>query len=734
MRPFFLSFLSFFRSFSSFRASPFIREGACTVDGERQRSAPQSAEAVCFERERERTLRERDLFALFFFFLQKRALYSIYKEYIHITEMSACYHQSAASMARQSSFASSSSCRRDEHRSASLKISSKATPRRRRRQKGDNNANTVVTTNALVPGPDDQKVQRNPRPEYIPGKIQDPRYVRVFDTTLRDGEQSPGATLTSTEKVQIATNLAKLGVDIIEAGFPIASPDDLEAVRNIAKVVGNKVYEDGYVPVICGLSRANEKDIACAWEGVRHAVRPRIHTFIATSPIHMEYKLKKTPDEVVNIAVKAVKFAKSLGCEDIEFSPEDAGRSEPEFLYRILKAVVDAGATTINIPDTVGFCLPDEFGRLIKGIKENVIDVSANDAIISTHCQNDLGLSTANSLAGIANGARQVECTINGIGERAGNASLEEIAMSVIMRGQNQLNGAYMGVNPVYIYQTSRMVSEYSGMLVQPHKAIVGANAFAHESGIHQDGMLKNKSTYEIIAPETIGVFRAEDDCGVVMGKHSGRHALKSKLGQMGVTLADDQLNAFFDRFKLVAETKTGGVSDVELMALLRDEMEVEEGKEFYTLVDVQVVCGTMGLPTATVKIIDQGTERISACVGTGPVDAVYKAIDAVVGKSVELTEYNVKAVTQGIESLATTRVTIKPTDESTAETITNNQTEARGTRTFTATGADTDIVVSSARAYLSALNRMLSSNAKLTTTSGSSSLIESSSSEIVSR
>ncbi|CAL6305444.1 unnamed protein product [Bathycoccus prasinos] len=613
-----------------------------------------------------------------------------------------CYHQSAASMARQSSFASSS-CSRGNDRSLSL--ASKMT---RRRQKGD----TTVVTNALVPGPDDAKVQRNPRPEYVPGKIADPQYVRVFDTTLRDGEQSPGATLTSTEKVQIATNLAKLGVDIIEAGFPIASPDDLEAVRNIAKVVGNKVYEDGYVPVICGLSRANEKDIACAWEGVRHAVRPRIHTFIATSPIHMEYKLKKTPDEVVNIAVKAVKFAKSLGCEDIEFSPEDAGRSEPEFLYRILKAVVDAGATTINIPDTVGFCLPDEFGRLIKGIKENVIDVSANDAIISTHCQNDLGLSTANSLAGIANGARQVECTINGIGERAGNASLEEIAMSVIMRGQNQLNGAYMGVNPVYIYQTSRMVSEYSGMLVQPHKAIVGANAFAHESGIHQDGMLKNKSTYEIIAPETIGVFRDEDDCGVVMGKHSGRHALKSKLGQMGVTLADDQLNAFFDRFKLVAETKTGGVSDVELMALLRDEMEVEEGKEFYTLVDVQVVCGTMGLPTATVKIIDQGTEKISACVGTGPVDAVGH---------------------EGIESLATTRVTIKPTDESTAETITNNQTEARGTRTFTATGADTDIVVSSARAYLSALNRMLSSNAKLTT-SGSSSLIESSSSEIVSR
>jgi 2-isopropylmalate synthase len=599
--------------------------------------------------------------------------------------------------------------------SSSRSFSASLNPRFSSRKSG-NGSKKETQMRALVAGPDDEKVIRAKRPQYSPGKIEDEKYVRVFDTTLRDGEQSPGATLTSTEKLQIATNLAKLGVDIIEAGFPIASPDDLEAVRNIAKVVGNNVYEDGYVPVICGLSRANEKDIACAWEGVRHAQRPRIHTFIATSPIHMEYKLKKTPDEVVAIAVKAVLFAKSLGCEDIEFSPEDAGRSDPVFLYRILKAVVDAGATTINIPDTVGFCLPDEFGRLIKGIKENVIDVSANDAVISTHCQNDLGLSTANSLAGILNGARQVECTINGIGERAGNASLEEIVMACIMRGQMQLNGCYMGINPVYIYQTSRMVSEYSGMLVQPHKAIVGANAFAHESGIHQDGMLKNKSTYEIIAPETIGVFREEDDCGVVMGKHSGRHALKSKLKQLGVAaMADDQLNTFFDRFKLVAETKTGGVSDNELLALLRDEIEVEEGKEFYTLVDVQVVCGTMGLPTATVKIIDsEQNVRIHACVGTGPVDAVYKAIDAIIGQpSVELTEYNVKAVTQGIESLATTRVSIKPLDSTIAEQIVNNQTGSTIARTFIGTGADTDIVVSSARAYLSALNRMVSSIAK---------------------
>ena len=435
--------------------------------------------------------------------------------------------------------------------------------------------------------------------------------------------------MTSKEKLDIARNLAKLGVDIIEAGFPIASPDDLEAVRNIAKHVGNEVYPDGYVPVICGLSRANKKDIDCSWEGVRHALRPRIHTFIATSKIHMEDKLRKTPDEVVAIAVEAVTYARSLGCDDVEFSPEDAGRSEPAFLHRILKAVVAAGATTLNIPDTVGICLPEEFGLLIAGIRTNV----PGEYIISTHCQNDLGLSTANSLAGVANGARQVECTINGIGERAGNASLEEVVMAIWMRGQEKIFGAYTGINPVYIYPCSKMVKEFSGMAVQPHKAIVGANAFAHESGIHQDGMLKNKKTYEIIAPETIGYFRGEGDVGVVMGKHSGRHALKSKLAQLGYPLEAEALDEVFNRFKLVAEQKTGGVDDEEIIALVTSEANYEEGTVSWKLEDVQVVCGTMGLPTATVKMTGpDAITRISATVGSGPVDAVYKAIDELVG------------------------------------------------------------------------------------------------------
>jgi len=294
---------------------------------------------------------------------------------------------------------------------------------------------------------------RRRRPEYIPNRINDPDYVRIFDTTLRDGEQSPGATLTSTEKLQIARMLAKLGVDIIEAGFPIASPDDFNAVKQIADTVGNEVFEDGYVPVICGLSRANEKDIARAWDAVKGAKRPRIHTFIATSPIHMKAKLNKTPDEVVEIAVNAVKYAKSLGCNDIEFSPEDAGRSEPEFLLRILSAVVEAGATTLNIPDTTGWNMPWEFGNLIKTLRENV--KGGENVIFSTHCQNDLGLATANTLAGALNGARQLECTINGIGERAGNASLEEVVMSLALKGSTHFAGGpgtgklYTAINPV---------------------------------------------------------------------------------------------------------------------------------------------------------------------------------------------------------------------------------------------------------------------------------------------
>ncbi|XP_043811814.1 2-isopropylmalate synthase 2, chloroplastic isoform X3 [Manihot esculenta] len=394
---------------------------------------------------------------------------------------------------------------------------------------------------------------RRRRPQYIPNHISDPSYVRIFDTTLRDGEQSPGATLTSKEKLDIARQLSKLGVDIIEAGFPAASKDDFEAVKTIAKEVGNAVDEDDYVPVICGLSRCNEKDIRTAWEAVQYAKRPRIHTFIATSPIHMQYKLKKSKEEVLEIARNMVRFARSLGCDDVEFSPEDAGRSDREFLYQILGEVIKAGATTLNIPDTVGITLPNEFGQLIADIKANTPGIE--NVVISTHCQNDLGLSTANTLAGAYAGARQLEVTINGIGERAGNASLEEVVMAIKCRGEHVLGGLYTGINPKRITMASKMVEEYTGLQLQPHKAIVGANAFAHESGIHQDGMLKHKGTYEIISPEDIGLERS-NDAGIVLGKLSGRHALKDRLNELGYELNDEQLGNIFWRFKAIAEQK----------------------------------------------------------------------------------------------------------------------------------------------------------------------------------
>ena len=545
------------------------------------------------------------------------------------------------------------------------------------------------------------------RPVYEPGNISDANYVRIFDTTMRDGEQSPGATLTPKEKLDIARQLSRLGVDVIEAGFPITSPDDLDAVRQVAMSVGNEVDDDGYVPVICGLSRAHPLDIDAAWEAVRHAKRPRVHTFIATSDIHLKYKLKKTPDEVVELAVRAVKYARSLGCTDIEFSPEDAGRSDRAFLYRILEAVIEAGATTLNIPDTVGICLPDEFGRLIADIKANTKGIEK--AVISVHCQNDLGLSTANSLAGVANGARQVECTVNGIGERAGNASLEEVVMAMYVRGMDHFDGVFTGIQHEHLTLASRMVQNYSGMSVQPHKAIVGANAFAHESGIHQDGMLKNKSTYEIIAPEVIGLTR-QDEAGIVLGKHSGRHAIRSRLEQLGYEgFQEDEIDDIFKRFKQLADQKKG-VEDADLEALVNDRLF--DADSVWTLLDLQVVCGTMGLPAAVVKMVGpDGLAKIGNAVGTGPVDAAYKAVDALVRVPAVLVEYQVSSVTEGINALASTRVVIQPDEQIHASSISyevNPQTRLARVRTFRSTGAASDIVEASVRAYVSALNKMI--------------------------
>ncbi|KAJ6682538.1 2-ISOPROPYLMALATE SYNTHASE 1 CHLOROPLASTIC [Salix koriyanagi] len=505
------------------------------------------------------------------------------------------------------------------------------------------------------------------RPVYVPNKISDPNYIRIFDTTLRDGEQSPGATLTSKEKLDIARQLAKLGVDIIEAGFPAASKDDFEAVKMIANEVGNRVDSEGYVPVICGLSRCNEKDIRAAWEAVKDAKRPRIHTFIATSGIHMEYKLRKSKKEVVEIASSMVSFARSLGCDDVEFSPEDAGRSEREFLYEILA----------NTP----------------GI-ENVI--------ISTHCQNDLGLSTANTLSGACAGARQVEVTINGIGERAGNASLEEVVMVIKCRGEHVLGGLYTGINTRHITMASKMVEEYTGLRVQPHKAIVGANAFAHESGIHQDGMLKHKGTYEIISPEDIGLERS-NDAGIVLGKLSGRHALKDRLHELGYELDDAQLGNIFWRFKAVAETKKR-VTDADLIALVSDE--VFQPENVWKLLDLQVTCGTLGLSTATVKLVNaDGEEHVACSLGTGPVDSAYKAVDLIVKEPVTLLEYSMNAVTEGIDAIATTRVLIRGEDQ---HAPTHALTDKPLQRTFSGSGAGMDIVVSSVKAYVGALNKML--------------------------
>jgi len=518
-----------------------------------------------------------------------------------------------------------------------------------------------------------------------------PDRIIIFDTTLRDGEQSPGATLNVDEKLTIARQLARLGVDVIEAGFPFASPGDFEAVQKIAQQVGT---EDG--PTICGLARATKQDIQAAAEAVKPAAKGRIHTFIATSDIHLEHKLRKTRAEVLEIAPEMVAYAKSF-VNDVEFSPEDAGRSDPEFLYQVLERAIAAGATTVNIPDTVGYTTPEEFGRLIRGIKENVPNI--DQAIISVHGHNDLGLAVANFLEAVKNGARQLECTINGIGERAGNAALEELVMALYVR--RQYFNPFLGRPPEseepltridtrQLYKTSRLVSNLTGMFVQPNKAIVGANAFAHESGIHQDGVLKNRLTYEIMDAQLIGLT----DNQIVLGKHSGRNAFRTRLRELGFDLDDHELNKAFVRFKELADKKKE-ITDWDLESIVNDE--IQQPPEFFRLELVQVSCGNQSRPTATVTLVTpEGQELTDAAIGTGPVDAVYRAINRVVNVPNELIEFTVQSVTAGIDAIGEVTIRLR-----------------QGDRVFSGHAANTDIIVASAHAYINALNRLYASTQK---------------------
>jgi 2-isopropylmalate synthase len=509
--------------------------------------------------------------------------------------------------------------------------------------------------------------------------------ILIFDTTLRDGEQCPGATLNVEEKLIIARQLAKLGVDVIEAGFAIASPGDFEAVQKIADTVGT---EDG--PIICSLARAIKADIKAAAESIKPAAHGRIHTFISTSDIHLEYQLRKSRSEVLAIASEMVAYAKSF-CDDIEFSPMDATRTDPDYLYEVLEAAIASGATTVNIPDTVGYTTPEEFGALIRGIKQNVRGI--DKAIISVHGHNDLGLAVANFLEAVKNGARQMECAINGIGERAGNTALEEIVMALHVR--RQYFNPYLGraaeslepltnIDTTQIYKTSRLVSNFTGMLVQANKAIVGANAFAHESGIHQDGILKNKLTYEIMDAQSIGL----SDNQIVLGKHSGRHAFGARLKELGFDVSEQELNKAFVRFKELADKKKE-ITDWDLEAIVNDE--IRQVVQAFQLEHVQVSCGDRALPTATVTILTpEGQELTDAAVGTGPVDAVYKAINRLIDVPNQLIEFSVQSVTAGIDALG--EVTIRLRHES---------------GIFSGHAANTDIIVASASAYINALNKL---------------------------
>jgi 2-isopropylmalate synthase len=527
--------------------------------------------------------------------------------------------------------------------------------------------------------------------------------ILVFDTTLRDGEQSPGATLNTEEKLDIAHQLARLGVDIIEAGFPAASPGDLEAVKEVAETVGHtpRLDKNGKwtaPPVIAGLARANKNDIDKAWQAVQGAVRPRIHTFLATSDIHMEHKLRMSRDEVLETVGDMVQYARSL-CPNVEFSPEDAGRSDPEFLLKVLEVAIQAGATTLNIPDTVGYTTPEEYRALIRYLRENV--PGGKDVIFSLHCHNDLGLATANTLAGIQAGARQMEVTLNGIGERAGNTSLEETVMAIHVR--KPVFNLETNINTTEIHRASDMVSRYTGMVIQPNKAIVGANAFAHEAGIHQDGMLKNKRTYEIMDASTIGLNQSR----LVLGKHSGRNALRTKLEQMGYHLNQDELKEIFRRFKDLADKKKT-VTDADLEALVGDE--IYQPVETWEIVKMQVQCGSGLTPSAVVSLRNNRTGEIQTdtSLGVGPVDAVYKTIDLIVGVQNTLIEYLVQAVTESTDANGDVTVRIEPLDSRGYKQTAQGRPRRR---LFSGRGVDTDIIVASAKAYLQALNKLLASH-----------------------
>jgi len=523
--------------------------------------------------------------------------------------------------------------------------------------------------------------------------------VLIFDTTLRDGEQSPGATLNVEEKIEIARQLSRLGVDICEAGFPIASPGDFEAVRRIAEEIGplTEGRKTGQPMVITGLARANHGDIQQAFDAVKVAPRHRIHTFLATSDIHLKHKLKIDREECIDQVIEAVGFASSL-CDDVEFSPEDAGRSDPDFLVQVLEQAIKAGATTLNIPDTVGYTTPEEFGWLMKYLIDNT--EGAEKVIWSTHCHNDLGLATANTLAGVQAGARQVEVTVNGIGERAGNTSLEEVVMTVSTR-PNKFD-VTTNIDTTQIMRTSHMVSTYTGMVVQANKAIVGANAFAHEAGIHQDGMLKNEMTYEIMRPDTIGLNASR----LVLGKHSGRHAFRVRLDEMGYdNLSKEEVEVAFKRFKRVADKKKL-VTDADIEAIIADE--IYQPPEIWKLNHIQVSCGDHSIPTATVSMTGPQNEVYEdAATGSGPVDAVYQAINRIVHTSNTLTEFSINAVTEGLDAVAEATIRIQPQNGG-SQTKVNPQTNQPFAPTYSGHGASTDIVVASARAYLSALNKML--------------------------